>query len=61
SQMMLRQEEVEWMEREWPVLELIEFSGSKAGISGVALGRDSDDLPLPLQWFKSRKPSIKFH
>ncbi|OAQ31997.1 hypothetical protein K457DRAFT_341450 [Linnemannia elongata AG-77] len=61
SQMMLRQEEVEWMEREWPVLELIAFSESKVGINGIALGHDSVDLPLPLQWFKSRKPSIKFH
>lgn len=58
SQLMLRQEEVEWMKREWPVLEVIDFLGNK-GSSGS--GADSVVLPLPLQWFQSRKPSIKFH
>ncbi|KAK3837738.1 MAG: hypothetical protein JOS17DRAFT_731711 [Linnemannia elongata] len=60
SQMMLRQEEVEWMEKEWPALEVIDFLGNKGGSSGVATGSDKVILSLPLQWFQSQKPSIKF-
>ncbi|KAF9154138.1 hypothetical protein BG015_001772 [Linnemannia schmuckeri] len=56
SQMMLRQREVEWMMREWPALEVIDFLGSKGGGGGNKV-----DLPVHLQWFQSRKPSIKFH
>ncbi|KAF9925818.1 hypothetical protein FBU30_004467 [Linnemannia zychae] len=53
SLMMLRQEEVEWMVREWPVLEMIGLE------TGTTVSRLLTD-PLPhLDWLKRRKPSLR--
>lgn len=62
AQIILRQGEVEWMAREWPMLELIGFLGSKSGAdaSGTEIGAAAV-LPAHLQWLQNQRPLIKFY